>query len=89
MLAFISADSYILLNPLLMYTIGFVWVILLARRLRLSALTSALLFAVLQQDALHIFVFAAVFIAVASITHRGYVKSVFAGILISLVLNMF
>ena len=27
LLAFISADSYILLNPLLMYTIGFVWVI--------------------------------------------------------------
>jgi len=144
LLAFMSADSYILLNTLLMYSIGFAGVLLFTRRFRLSALTSALLFglfmfnghvishlaighimwvayfllpylmylvfrmadrtidkrllalllggvlfAVLQQGALHIFVFAVVFVIVASLTRRSYVASVFAGILISLVLNMF
>jgi hypothetical protein len=144
LLAFVSTDSYILLNTLFMYSLGFIGLVLFVKYQRLSALTSSLLFGlfmfnghvishlaighimwvayfllpylmylmfrmidrtitprlfalllggvlfvILQQGALHIYVFVAVFTVMASLTRRSYVKSVFLGVLISLALDMF
>jgi hypothetical protein len=55
----------------------------------LALLVGGVLFAILQQGALHIFVFAAVFTVAAGLARRSYAKSIVAGIGISLILDMF
>jgi hypothetical protein len=45
LLLFLSADAYVFANTLLMYSVGFAGIVLFSRKFQLSAVTSALLFA--------------------------------------------
>jgi hypothetical protein len=144
LLLFLSADAYVIANALLMYSVGFIGLVLFIRRFGLSAVSAALLFAlfmfnghvishlaightmwlayyllpfvmylnfrivdrslsrrllalliggvlfgILMQGALHIFVFALVFSLAVGLMRRGYLAAVIVGGVIALVLDLF